>query len=120
MSQTFDVPAPEVADIALAICGHCATRQDLTRKKLPRIDCPCCRRRFDQNSHRAERLDNAIAAYRKSMLEAGMESPELDVFGIGCMLADLHHWCDFNGIDFQAAMDLAASHHCEEADYPDV
>lgn len=66
-------------------------------------------RRITDNLRRAECAADILTAYCH---RSGSE-PE---HALTDLLADLMHWCNANGQDFQTALDRAREHHNEEID----
>ena len=61
---------------------------------------------------RTERASQIVTIFASM---TGLDSPEEDsATKLGDLLADLLHWCDANGVDFDDAVRRARNHHHEE------
>ena len=66
------------------------------------------------NVERAKRIDMLLDRYRESFGDIGDDAR--DATFLASVLADVRHWCDANGVDFQRATTLANEHYEAELD----
>lgn len=64
------------------------------------------------NQERADRMTPVVDSYCLTLGER-REDPSRE--WLACIVADMRHWCDANGVEWASVTDLAAEHYNEEA-----